>query len=84
MVAVDTSRINEHFLGILEFGPCTPATSPAFRPLMVSLRLITQALTMSVAILGDLSLSKMVKTESFKAQLAVDYASYQVSRQRFF
>ncbi len=36
---------------------------------------------MSVAILGDLSLSKMVKSESFKTQLAVDYASYQVRRQ---
>jgi hypothetical protein len=34
---------------------------------------------MTVAILGDLSLSKMVKSQEFKAQLAVDFASYQVS-----
>jgi len=34
---------------------------------------------MAVAILGDLSLTKLVSTTSFKNQLNLDYAAYQVS-----
>ena len=34
---------------------------------------------MAVAILGDLSLTKLVSTSSFKNQLGLDCAAYQVS-----